>query len=175
VLQPGRELIRPGTLPFFRRCTVVRIILLVMTVGCFGLLLTATAQEEKGKSKGLEELRGVWNAESLEIGGKKLGDDDLKQLKMQLVFTGDKYAERLGGKVNEEGTVKVDTSKKPATIDLNILTGNDKDKLQIGIYEVKGDTMKLCLAFPGAKDRPKTFASPEGEMFSYVVFKRGKE
>jgi uncharacterized protein (TIGR03067 family) len=154
---------------------MVRILLLALTVGCLGLLLNASAQEEKGKSKGLEELRGVWNAESLTIGGKKLGDDDLKQLKMQLVFTGDKYAERIGGKVNEEGTIKIDTSKKPATIDLDIQTGNDKGKLQVGIYEVKGDTMKLCLAFPGAKDRPTSFDSPDGSAVSFVILKRDKE
>jgi uncharacterized protein (TIGR03067 family) len=152
-----------------------RAVLPIVTAVCLGLLGAAVAQEEKGKPKGLDQLKGTWTAVSLERGGEKLPEDMLKELNMQLLFAGDKYTERIKGEVNEEGTIKIDTSKKPATIDLNIRTGDDKGKLQLGIFEVKGDTLRLCLAVPDGKERPTTFASPEGKTDANVVFKRGKE
>jgi uncharacterized protein (TIGR03067 family) len=154
---------------------VKRAVLPLVTAVCLGLLWTAAAQEEKGKPKDLDQLKGTWTAVSLERGGMKLPEDMLKELNMQLVFNGDKYMERIQGKVNEEGKIKIDTSKKPAMIDLNIQTGDDKGKLQLGIFEVKGETLRLCLAVPGDKDRPTTFASPEGKTDANVVFKRAKE
>jgi uncharacterized protein (TIGR03067 family) len=154
---------------------VKRAVLPIVTAVCLGMLWTAGAQEEKGKPKDLDQLKGTWTAVSLESGGKKQPEEQLKELNMQLVFAGDKYAERIRGEVNEEGTIKIDTSKKPATIDLNIRTGDDKGKLQLGIFEVKGDTLRLCLAVPDGKERPTTFASPEGKTDANVVFKRAKE
>jgi uncharacterized protein (TIGR03067 family) len=147
----------------------------IVTAVALILLLGANAQEEKGKAKGLDALKGTWTAESLVRGGEKVPDEQLKELRMQLVFAGDKYTERIGGKVNEEGSIKIDTAKKPATIDLNIRTGNDKGKLQLGIFEVMGDTLKICLALPGDEKRPTAFASPEGSTDANVVFKRSKE
>jgi uncharacterized protein (TIGR03067 family) len=153
---------------------VARTVLPLVTAVFFGMLSTAHAQDEKGKSQGLDKLKGTWTAESLVFSGMKVPEDMLKELQMQLVFTDDKYEERIQGKVNEEGGIKIDTSKKLATIDLMIRTGKDKDKKQVGIYEVKGDTLRLCLAMPGAEGRPTSLSSPEGEMWSYVVFRRTK-
>ncbi len=145
-------------------------------VAGLALLLHADAQEtKKGTDKGGDALKGAWTATKLERGGQDIPADQLKELKMQLIFDGEKYTERIGGKVNEEGTIKIDTSKKPHTIDLNIRTGNDAGKLQVGIFEVKGDTLKLCLAIPGDKERPSEFTSPEGQTRANVVFERVKE
>jgi uncharacterized protein (TIGR03067 family) len=148
--------------------------LIAAAVG-LALLLHADAQEEKkGKDKGLDALKGTWTAKTLERGGQAVPDDDLKELQMQLIFDGDKYTERIRGKVNEEGTIKIDTSKKPHTIDLMIRTGNDAGKLQVCIYEIKGDTLKMCLALPGDKERPTEFTSPDGQTRANVVFQRAK-
>jgi uncharacterized protein (TIGR03067 family) len=148
----------------------------IVTAVALVVLFGANAQEEKkGKAKGLDALKGTWTAISLEQDGKKQPEDRLKEINLQLIFNGEKYAERQEGNVTEEGTIKIDTTKKPATIDLSIRTGDDKGKLQLAIFEVKGDTLKLCLAVPDAKDRPTAFASPEGSKIANVVFKRAKE
>ena len=148
----------------------------LVTAVALVVLLNVHAQEEKkGAPKGLDALKGTWTAQSLESGGQALPDDTLKELNMQLIFNGEKYTEKVKGKVNEEGTIKIDTSEKPATIDLNIRTGNDKDKLQRGIFELKGDTLKLCLARPGDEKRPTAFASQAGSQDANVVFKRNKD
>jgi len=153
-----------------------RAVFLIVTAFALVVLLNARAQEEKKATpKGLDALKGTWTAQSLESGGQTMPGDLLKKINMQLIFDGDKYTEKTEGKVSEEGTIKIDTSKTPATIDLNIRTGKDKGKLQLAIFEVKGDTLKMCLAEPGADRRPTAFASPAGSAGANVVFKRNKE
>ena len=90
---------------------------------------------------------------------------------MSLTFTGDKYEQALGGQVNERGTIKVDASKKPMTIDLAIGDGQDAGKAQLGIFEVAGDTMKLHLAAPAATQRPTDFTAKED---SFMVIAKKK-
>jgi len=76
---------------------------------------------------------------------------------MTLTFTGDTYHQTLGGEVNERGTIKLDASKKPMTIDLIITEGPDAGKTQFGIFEVTGDTVRANLDTPGAQQRPIDF------------------
>lgn len=87
-------------------------------------------------------------------------------VEMALVVDGTKYSQVVNGVVNETGTVKIDTTKKPVTFDLSIVTGDDAGKLQLGIVEVTGDTMKGVLAVAGVNSRPADFmASDAGVWF----------
>jgi uncharacterized protein (TIGR03067 family) len=83
---------------------------------------------------------------------------------MSLVFKGDQYEHVVNGEVVERGAIKLDAAKKPIAIDLVIQEGTDAGKLQPGIVEVTGDTMKLKLAAPADTTRPKTFDTEEGFM-----------
>jgi uncharacterized protein (TIGR03067 family) len=80
-----------------------------------------------------------------------------------LMFIGEKYEGLSSGKVDERGTVKLDPSTKPMSIDLVITDGESAGKTQLGLIEITGDTMKLTLAEPGEKTRP-TPGSPYGEL-----------
>jgi uncharacterized protein (TIGR03067 family) len=76
---------------------------------------------------------------------------------------------------SEEGTMKLDPTKKPATIDLAITSGNDKGKSQVGIYKIDGDSITICLARPGETDRPTEFKSTEENGNILVTIKRKKK
>ena len=69
---------------------------------------------------------------------------------MSLVIKDDKYEQVTNGTTDESGSVKLDATKKPMTIDLMIEEGNDAGKLQLGIIEVTGDAMKVKLNLPDA-------------------------
>jgi hypothetical protein len=47
-------------------------------------------------------------------------------------------------------------------------------KTALGIYELSGDTYKLCYAPPG-KDRPKEFSAKEGTGYTLSVWQRKKK
>jgi len=80
-----------------------------------------------------------------------------------LVIKDDKY-QVTSGTVDERGSLKLDATKKPMTIDLIIEEGNDAGKLQLGIIEVTGDTMKVKLNLAGATPRPTSFEAEEGQI-----------
>ena len=49
-----------------------------------------------------------------------------------------------------------------------------KGKTALGIYELEGDTLKLCYSQPG-KDRPKEFTAAKGSGQAMSVWKRDKK
>src|SRR5262249_6605383 len=89
-------------------------------------------------------------------------EEILKSIKVR--FEGAKVTLEILGEM-KDGTVKVDPTKKPPTIDLTV-----DGKTALGIYELDKGTLKMCTAEPG-EPRPKDFKS-EGDKQMLVVLKR---
>src|SRR5687767_4224270 len=102
--------------------------------------------------KELQPLQGHWAVVDATANPIPAG------LHVSLLITGDKYEGTQQGKVNEQGTIKVDATRTPSSIDFAIAMGADAGKTQLGLVEVKGDTMTMALAAPGGADRPVSFA-----------------
>jgi uncharacterized protein (TIGR03067 family) len=80
------------------------------------------------------------------------------------------YVATVNGKVEERGTIRVDRTKKPMTLDFVIADGSSAGKTQLGVYELAGDTLKMALATPGAPTRPADFTiAPPNEV---IVLKK---
>jgi uncharacterized protein (TIGR03067 family) len=102
--------------------------------------------------KGLEKVQGSWVLTALVVEGKEIKDP-----KGKLTVKGENYTFS-SGDTNNKGVYKVDPTKTPMTLDIICKEGTDKGKTLPAIFEVTGDTMKVCLNIKG-KDRPKEFAS----------------
>jgi uncharacterized protein (TIGR03067 family) len=106
-----------------------------------------------------------------EAGGEKAPEEFVQKCKV--VIAGDKIT--LVGLVKGEkekgveGTFKLDPAAKPRAIDI-ILT-NREDAL--GIYEVEGDTLKMCLVEATGNERPTEFAG-KGQQILLVLKKSEK-
>ena len=133
-----------------------------------GLAAPGKDKEDKGD---LKKLEGNWAVTSWKQAGAGLDADQLGTAKWTV--KGDKYWFEMSD-VGEEGTIKLDPTKKTPTIDLTITEGNDKGKEQPGIYKIDGDTVTSCFARPGEKDRPTEFKSTEDDGFILVVMKKKK-
>ena len=102
-----------------------------------------------------DKLQGAWVAVSGETGGKKAADEFVEKCKV--VIAGDKIT--LVGLVRGEkengveGTFKIDPAAKPSAIDISLTNREDAR----GIYEVDGDTLKLCLIEATGSERPTEF------------------
>ncbi len=104
--------------------------------------------------KDLQELEGTYSVTSLQFGGKILPKEDAQKTKVR--FKGDMLSIIIGGQ-EKTTQIKVDTSKKPHTIDLTPNEGPDKGKTYLGIYKIeKGE---LTLVFIKSGERPKEFTS----------------
>ena len=137
-----------------------------IAVAVFALAGSVLAQESK-EAKGAAALQGTWVISSINGQSAPEGSPE-----MTLTFTGDKYSQAVGGEVNERGTVTLDASKTPMTIDLAIVEGPDAGKTQLGIVEITGTALRASLDTPGAQQRPKDFTITEGSIM-FVGKKKG--
>jgi uncharacterized protein (TIGR03067 family) len=127
---------------------------------------------EEAVKEDRKTLAGTWQAVSYELDGKKAPADDLKDVQLVVDAEGKATAKR-AGQTFIAGTTKIDPTKEPKTIDVSYLEGDIKRQTALGIYEVKGDTLRICRAAP-AKDRPTEFSSKPGSGHTLMVYKRAK-
>ncbi len=143
-----------------------RSILLLIAAGC----LTAADSAKEGVAKELEKFRGTWKYTSMEQDGRPVPEAQYRAAR--LTIKGDRFTFALGDSTSH-GTFKVDPAKKPKAIDITFTDGPDKGKTIQGVYEVTGDTYKVCLGSK-ANDRPKELASKADTGHVLAVLKRVK-
>lgn len=147
----------------------------VTLLSTLGLLASggpgARADDKAEVVKELKKLEGTWTFESVEAGGMKLPADQFKG--MTVTVEGDKYAVKMGDTVVEAATLKLDPSKSPKAFDSTVTEGPNKGKVYLAIYEVSGDTLKVCFDEDGKK-RPTEFKADSGG-HALVVHKRVKK
>jgi uncharacterized protein (TIGR03067 family) len=128
--------------------------------------LAAAPQDDMRKE--LAKFEGTWQPYYVEIEGKELKtnvkDDRLVIAGKSFLFT---------GKEKMEGTITIDPSKKPPTIDTEVTSGEHKGSKMIGIYEISKETLTVCYReAPG--DRPTEFTTKENSGRIIVMYKRVK-
>src|SRR5262245_30371131 len=122
--------------------------LLAVAALYFGL--SAVAADEKAEKVELEKFTGTWKGASVVQDGKEMPKAEAEAVK--LVVAGEKYTLKIGDQ-DIEGTHNLDPTKKPKQIEAVRTKGPNKGEKMLGIYELEGDTFKVCFAAPG-KDRP---------------------
>ena len=149
----------------------------VVTMLCT-LVITASggtgtrAGDKADVEKELKKFHGVWTFASVEAGGKKAPAADFQG--MTVTFAGDKYTVKKGDEVIQVGRQKLDPSRSPKTIDVTVTEGLNKGAVMLGIYEIDGDTLKVCFD-EGGKERPTEFRSTPGSQTFVNVHKRVKK
>jgi uncharacterized protein (TIGR03067 family) len=132
------------------------------------LVACGTLLAEEGKNTGedvLKKIQGTWKFVTQEWDGKPLPKDELAN--QTITFAGDKWTVHRDGKVVQAGTHKFDPSKKPGQVDAKVTEGEGKGSTMLGIYELKGNTIKVCFD-PMGKERPTEFTSKAGRMMATV-------
>jgi RNA polymerase sigma factor (sigma-70 family) len=120
-----------------------------------------------------EQLRGTWVAVSWESSGKPLPRDEVAKRAVTLTFTDKEVLLGPPSAAPARCTYKLDPTKQPKEMDLD-LPRADVELSFRGIYEVEGDTLKLCQVTGDANDRPREFATAPGESSELIVLKRQK-
>lgn len=130
-------------------------------------LVLAAPAPKKADEPAPGKLEGEWVVESVE--GPK---EDTAPGSLTMRFADGKVS-ILEAKRNrpEDANYTADPTKKPAQIDIRPEKG-PADKVVLGIYEVKGDTLKLCFARDG--DRPKEFKGDAANGVMFLTLKRVK-
>ena len=120
-----------------------------------------------------EKLQGTWEVTEFVMNGKPAPEEVCKEIKF--VFSGDTIKlTGPGGIGKREFKFKLDPTKKPKAIDTIPQEGSFKGKTGPAIYELKGDTLKLCIPNKETTERPKEFKAPKGSNLGLFVLKRSK-
>jgi uncharacterized protein (TIGR03067 family) len=119
---------------------------------------------------GDEALIGTWKPVEAELAGVKLPEAVLAPLRLDLGKG--TYVVR-GAESPDRGTVAVDASKRPATMDITGEEGPHKGQLLPAIYELKGDVLKICYDLSG-KSRPAEFKTAKGTRLYLAIYQREK-
>jgi uncharacterized protein (TIGR03067 family) len=123
----------------------------------------------------IKTLQGTWVCVASEFDGQQIAKETVQQWGLKLVFKETNFTTlNTGNTVLMEGTYKLDPAKKPKTIEFVVVSGQSKGETQLGIYELSGDTLKLCCSRPGKTNRPAEFTTKANTGHKVTVFKRVK-
>jgi len=128
----------------------------------------------KGAKSDKDKLQGTWQV----VSGERMGKPIPEPEKHKLVIEDDTLTIKRGDEVVFKGKVKLDPSKKPKTLDMELTEdagGQKKGQVSQGIYLIEGDTLKWCNAAPGAEDRPKEYSTNDKKNHMLIVAKRDKK
>lgn len=132
------------------------------SIGCALVLIGAAAARSENADE--KQLQGKWIVESFRYNGNPV--DRLKQAVRE--FHDGKYSLTPKSGEGIEGTVKLDTTKSPKSIDLDV-----NGRIIKGIYELDGDTLRLCYNLT-SDQRPTEFESKPDSGLIVIVHKREK-
>ncbi|AMV25667.1 hypothetical protein VT84_14815 [Gemmata sp. SH-PL17] len=114
-----------------------------------------------------EQLVGVWvltsaDSEMVQVSGEQLN-------RVKLALTGRTYLISTDQPVS--GAYIVDATRRVKAIDMDTVDGPNKGKVTRCIYELDGNTLRICQGQAGT-ERPTEFSTKPGSGLVVLVFKR---
>jgi uncharacterized protein (TIGR03067 family) len=119
----------------------------------------------------LKKFQGTWECVSMEREGDEIPPEQLKG--SSVVYEDDMATLYRDGEFFRRGIITLDPSKTPKRINTWDLGGPYADESVPGIYEIDGDTLKICFSRPKAA-RPTEFTTKKEPGFLVCVYKRKK-
>ena len=134
------------------------------------LLAVSAGGDDAAKSG---SLLGTWELTGLVDGGMTAPPEALRGAKA--MFTKDTFT-----LISPDGVektlynIKVDAAKTPKAIDITATAGTFKGEAVPAIYEIVGDTLRLCQPHRPGTPRPTRFEAPKDSGLVLMTFKRSK-
>jgi len=131
---------------------------------CLAPAVHGDAKEETKK------LLGDWVPTEMEIGGKKLPAEVLKNMVLTL---GDGTYTVKAGKEDDKGTWKLDADAKPRRLKIEGTDGPNKGKTLLAIFEIADGKLRVCYDHEG-KEYPKEFKTKEDSKLILATYEKKK-
>ena len=138
-----------------------------------GSLLAADDKKDEKKPKDAEAIVGKWQLEKIDFGPDTPAEANKELSDGYFLFSADKLVIKFPrDKELREGTYTLDPAASPKTLDLTMK--GDKEK-RLGLYELDGDTLKLCLTNSDGSPRPAKMEADPKKYVGVITLKRVKE
>ena len=133
-------------------------------------LVAAPVPKEKEKLKDEDAIVGTWSIDNFDAAGDKPPPPD-QVAAIRFVFAEKGVFKMTGGPPERgEGTFKLDPAAKTKTIDITL-----DGKKMLGLYELDGDTLKMCIPNSPDSPRPEEMKADGKARIAVVTFKRVKD
>lgn len=106
----------------------------------------------------LRALEGAWEFVSLEVDGAAM--PGAASAGSRILMDGDRFRME-SPEASYDGRFDIDVETEPATIDIEFVEGPEAGNTALGIFELDGDQLAICLGLVGS-DRPKAFKTKKG-------------
>jgi uncharacterized protein (TIGR03067 family) len=121
----------------------------------------------------LAKLEGAWQVVGHETEGKATNEEFWRTVQFffkgnQLTFKGDDILSKKVARI----TLVIDPSTTPRVIDMRIVEGEFKGTTLEGVYELKGDDLKICFRNDAMKNRPTDFSTKQDANLVLFTLKR---
>lgn len=120
--------------------------------------MTAEAPPEEKVLREWEKFEGDWELARGEEDGWVI--PEAARYGYRLLIVGGRFSVRTAAAIHK-GSIHMDPSKTPCEMDIHEDVGPFAGKTRLGIYEVGGGRLKVCLALPD-QPRPTDFSAPSG-------------
>jgi uncharacterized protein (TIGR03067 family) len=140
-------------------------------LGLLAVGLIAAAPQENKEKTDQDLIQGTWKVTEAESDGMQQPQQLLDNFK--LTFKGDKAIPEGSGPGAKEATFKLETDKKPRQIHITPMEAGGPPKV-VGLYEINGDTLKLCFRRTDSTEPPSEFSGKAGSGNVHMVLKRQK-
>ncbi len=139
---------------------------------CIGLAITAALPAcAAGSVNDARAVQGSWKPVSAELAGQPMPEAVLKTISLKLA---DGKYEAMGGGHPDYGTYSLDAAVQPKGMTVTGTNGPNQGKTFPCIYELNGDTLRICYDLSGSK-RPAEFKTVAGTKLYLVTYHRKKE
>jgi uncharacterized protein (TIGR03067 family) len=147
-----------------------------------GMSLAADGAKDDAITLEQTKLDGTWVVESIVRDPKERGPGEGQGIRCAI--TGEKVVFTFPGQDKPAGSflIRIDPTRKPKALDIRegeppsgkSVNATRKGPPVLAIYELDGDTLRVCWAPLEKRERPKEFAAKPGSNHSLVVLKRQK-
>jgi uncharacterized protein (TIGR03067 family) len=138
-----------------------------LIVACLGLTVWNRPQAVEDQKM----IEGTWTLLTAELAGQKLPDAGVKDTKLILADGRYTYRNAIGDDIGVYKLSAPESPEAPKAMDITGTEGPNKGKTFLAIYELTGDTLKICYDLTG-KARPEQFATKAGTKHFLATYKR---
>ena len=141
--------------------------ILPLLVACFTALSAGAADD-------LKLMTGSWKLTQAELAGQPLPPAVLKSVSFKM--DGANYeviVQTEKGPSPDKGTIKLDPTTSPKGLTVTGVEGPNAGKAFPAIYELSGDTLRICYDLSGTK-RPAEFKTAPATKLYLVTYQRMK-
>lgn len=138
---------------------------------CLAVCTSLNAFAAGSPNDDAKAVQGNWKPAKAELAGQAMTEDVLNSISLKL--DNGKYEVLVGDKP-DKGTYTLDSATKPKSMTITGTEGPNHGKTFPAIYELKGDTLRICYDLSGAK-RPTEFKTLAGTKLYLVTYHRKKE